>query len=194
MNLLIFRIYMLVYFYSQTKNEISRAILQYLNKAQVATFSNLDIKKNQAISLSQADALVIYDENLAETSSYFIALAISENKPILFLTNTKGNKSKNLQTLREDKNFKNKVEIFICNLKNFSALLLNFLQKLDQNSGRDIINVKYTLRVSSKMSDYLAWKSKAIGMPKADWLRKLIDDNLQNDLDYKDFLASKYKA
>ncbi len=185
---------MLVYFYSQAKNDVSRAILQYLNKAQVATFSNLDSKKNQEISLSQADALVIYDENLAETSSYFIALAISENKPILFLTNTKGNKSKNLQTLREDKNFKNKLDIFVCNLQNFSNILLNFLQKLDQNSGRDIINVKYTLRVSSKMSDYLAWKSKATGMPKADWLRSLIDDSLQKDSDYKKFLASKYKA
>lgn len=185
---------MLVYFYSQAKNEISRAILQYLNKAQVSTFSNLDTKKKQEISLSQADALVIYDENLAETSSYFIALAISENKPILFLTNTKGSKSKNLQTLREDKNFKNKVEIFICNLQNFSIVLLNFLQKLDQNSGRDIINLKYTLRISSKMSDYLAWKAKMLSMPKADWLRTLINDTLQKDLEYKKFLANKYKA
>ena len=72
--------------------------------------------------------------------------------------------------------------------------MLQFLQKLDQNSGRDVINVKYTLRVSAKMSDYLAWKSQSTAMPKADWIRNLIADTCQNDKDYQNFLNLKYKT
>ncbi|MCB9802792.1 hypothetical protein H6761_02100 [Candidatus Nomurabacteria bacterium] len=185
---------MVVYFYSQAKNEVSRAILQYLRKAQVETFSNLNANKPGDASLAQADALVIYGKNLAEESSYFVALAISENKPVLFLTDQQGIKNKALKSLGDNKNFKNKVEIKACAIKNINQILLNFLQKLDQDSGRDIINVKYTLRVSPKMSDYLAWRAQTEGMPKADWLRSLIDQQLQKDKDYHIFLQKKYKA
>jgi hypothetical protein len=185
---------MTIYFYSHEKKDISRSILQYLHKIEVEVFSNLIPTKNEETSLSKADALVVYDEGLTELSSYFVALAISENKPILFLTNKAGAQTKALQTLRSDKNFKNKLEVNICEAKNVLNILLQFLQKLDQNSGRDVINVKYTLRVSAKMSDYLAWKSQSTAMPKADWIRNLIADTCQNDKDYQNFLNQKYKT
>lgn len=117
---------MTIYFYSHEKKDISRSILQYLHKIEVEVFSNLIPTKNEETSLSKADALVVYDEGLTELSSYFVALAISENKPILFLTNKAGSQTKALQTLRSDKNFKNKLEVNICEAKNVLNILLQF--------------------------------------------------------------------
>ncbi len=185
---------MIIYFYTQTKNEISRAIIQYFRKAEVDVFSNLENNKTGNIALSQADALVVYDKSLAKDCGYFVALAISENKPILFLTDEKGVKSKTLLTLSEDKNFKNKVDLVACDVKNLADILLKFLRKLDQNSGRDIINIKYTLRVSAIMSAYLTWQSQSTAMPKADWIRNLIAEKCKNDKDYQNFLNQKYKT
>ena len=185
---------MVIYFYSQTKDEIGKGILQYLRKAQVEVFSNLNTKNPTNTSLSEADALLIYSKGLDEDSSYFVALAMSENKPVLFLTDIQGEKSKKLKNLQENKNFTDKVEIAQCNLQSVNDIILKFLQKLDQDSGRDMFNVKYTLRVSAKMSDYLDWKAKQIGARKADWLRNMISEKLQDDQEYHNFLNKKYKA
>lgn len=185
---------MLIYFYSQLKNEVSRGVLQYLKRANVDVYSNLDAQKSTDISLAEASALVVYDKSLAEESSYFVALALSENKPVLFLTDSKGVKSKSLKNLQDNKNFNNKIQIHACDKKNLNHLLLKFLQQLDQDSGRDIANIKYTLRVSPKMSDYLTWKAEQEAMPKADWLRMLIAQELEHDQAYQQFLQKKYQA
>ncbi|MBT4349503.1 hypothetical protein HOD19_01835 [bacterium] len=185
---------MVVYFYSQNQDEIGKHIFQHLRKAQVDVFSNLSTTKPADTSLNTADALLIHSTTLDEESSYFVALAMSENKPVLFLTDSRGIKSKTLKTLKNNKNFSDKMEIKQCDLQSIDDLILNFLQKLDQNSVRDMVNIKYTLRLSPKMSDYLDWKSKQIAIRKADWLRNLINKSIEGDKEYQKFLNTKYKV
>ena len=184
---------MVVYFYSQNQDEIGKHIFQRLRKIRIDVFSNLSATKPTDASLNEADALLIYSTTLDEESSYFVALAMSENKPVLFLTDNQGIKSKTLKTLKKNKNFLDKMEISQCDLQSVDELIINFLQKLDQNSVRDMVSIKYTLRLSPKMSDYLDWKAKQVSMRKADWLRNLINKKIDKDKEYQKFLNIKYK-
>ena len=57
-----------------------------------------------------------------------------------------------------------------------------------------MFNIKYTLRISRRISDYLNWKSKKVDMPKADWLRNKIKDVIERDDDYQQYLQDRYKT
>ena len=70
--------------------------------------------------------------------------------------------------------------------------IIDWMQILDKDSVRDLVNIKYTLRVSSKISEYLNWKAKQLKMRKADWLRQQIKDMIEKDKEYQEFLGKKF--
>ena len=187
---------MTIYFYSNEKNQtIGKEMIQHLKRSGAMVISNLLTSQSTGdLSLEEVDALIILGDELDANGSYFVAWALSQNKHILFLLSKQPSANQTLQTLKKNKNFSDKVNIVIYQPDDLQQILLDFLQKLDQDSGRDAVNIKYTLRISPKISDFLTWKAKHDEIRKADWLRKLITEMMQNDQAYQQFLNKKYKA
>lgn len=53
---------------------------------------------------------------------------------------------------------------------------------------REVPTIKFTLRFTPRSSRYIAWKAKQKKYSKADYLRRIIDDQIQKDDEYQNFL------
>lgn len=182
---------MMIYFYSNGSPEESKNILHYFKKAKIEVLSNLN-KTKSAESLAEIEALVIFGD-LDDQASYFMALALSQNKAVLFLPAQAKYNVNQLKNWLSSPNFKEKITVKVWQAKTGFGDLANFLQTLDKDSGRDMIHLKYTLRISPKISDYLIWKSKDVNKRKADMIREIILQMMAEDKVYHKFLQEKFK-
>ena len=96
-------------------------------------------------------------------------------------------------SLQKDNHLSKKLHIVFYGASNLQEKILDFIRSLDQGSLRDLFNIKYTLRVSGKINDYLNWKAKKVDTRKADWLRDRIQDIMKSDSDYQKYLQDRYK-
>ncbi len=182
---------MMIYFYSNGSSEESKNILNYFKKAKIEVLSNLN-KGKSAESLAEIEALVIFGD-LDDQASYFMALALSQNKVVLFLPAKAKYNVGQLKNWLNSPNFKDKITVKVWQDKTGFGDLANFLQTLDKDSGRDMIHLKYTLRISPKISDYLIWKSQDAHKRKADMIREIILQMMSDDKKYQEFLQEKFK-
>ncbi len=188
---------MKIYFYSPQASSEASLVSNYLKQAGVSLLSNLApvLKKNKDNSEGalKVDALLILAKNLDTQAAYLLALVLAQNRPVLCLL-PKGSKlDSTLENLNQQANFAKKLQISFYQDSDLKQQVIAWLQTLDQGKLRNLFNIKYTLRLSGKISDYLNWKASDANMSGADWLRQLIQDNMDNDTAYQTVLKNKYK-
>jgi len=184
-------IYMKVYFYSNNPAEAkeNKEIIRYLKRAGVTVGSNLS---GQTEMKNKLDALIVQGKKLDAKASYLMALTLSQGKDVLCLLPKGVKADEALSGLQSDDNFGQKLHLKFYQPDGLLDQVISFIKSLDQDSLRDLANIKYTLRLSSKISDYLNWKAKIKKMRKADWLRQQINQIMDNDTQYKKFLEDKF--
>lgn len=183
---------MRVYFYTnqETNNKIAKEIISHLRRAEIQVISSLTAAET---SLDQFDAFVFQGENFDTKAGYLVALALAQNKRVLCLLPEGSKLDNSLETLKGNKNLAKHLFVEFYQDNNLSEKLSDFLQKLDKEVVRDLFNIKYTLRVSNKINEYLNWKAKKLAVKKADWIRERIQDIIKDDSDYQEFLQNKFK-
>ncbi len=183
---------MKIYFYTSSINSQSKDIIKYIKRIGFDLSTNITEGNIQDQSLDKIDTLVVQGQKLDGKSGYLIALSLSQNKEVLVLL-PKGNKpDSTLYDLQQDKNFSKRLKIIFYTSESLEKDIIDWMQILDKDSVRDLVNIKYTLRVSSKISEYLNWKAKQLKMRKADWLRQQIKDMIEKDKEYQEFLGKKF--
>ncbi|MBT4849556.1 hypothetical protein HON36_01750 [Candidatus Parcubacteria bacterium] len=188
---------MKIYFYSSDKTIDSKHVERYLKQVGIEIVDDSKGGINQDASVKpfgKMEALIFQGKNLDARAGYLIALALSQNKEVFCLL-PNGNKiDGTLQSLKDDKNFNKRLKIEFYQNTDLKQKIFDFLKTLDKGDIRDLFNIKYTLRISRRISDYLNWKSKKVDMPKADWLRNKIKDVIERDDDYQQYLQDRYKT
>ncbi|MFA5127362.1 MAG: hypothetical protein WC465_05210 [Patescibacteria group bacterium] len=189
---------MKLYFYSPQNNADSQLAMSALKQAGVSLSSNLlparNLPKGKEESLTKVDGLLVLAKNFDPQAAYLIALTLSQNRPVLCLLPKGQAPDKTLQSLQAQPNFAKKLRIDFYEPAQIKAPVIVWLQSLDQDSLRNLFNIKYTLRLSAKISDYLNWKAKQTSMTGADWLRQQIQDAMDKDSDYQQVLKNKFKV
>lgn len=191
---------MKIYLYttSEEKKEENKKIASYLRRANLDVLSNLDNPKKiqdfqTGESLPKIDLLIIHGDKLDNKSGYLTALTLAQNKQVLYLLPQSTKIDEVTNTLQKNHNFKKRLEIKFYQGQELLDRLGEFLEAQEAGQRPDLFNIKYTLRVSKKINDYLNWKGQALAMPKADWLRAEIEKMMAQDKGYQDFLKNKYK-
>lgn len=187
---------MKIYFYSLDKTIDSKSIERYLKQAdmEVIDDSKSNSQEMSANLFGKIDALIFQGSVLDARAGYLIALALSQNKEVFCLLPLGAKVDDTLQNLKQDKNFVKKLKIDFYQSKSLKEKLFDFLKSLDKKNVKDLFNIKYTLRISSSIADYLNWKSKKEDIPKADWLRDKIKDMMDADTGYQKYLGDRYKT
>lgn len=188
---------MKVYFYTNNNVEDSDAkiVKEYLKKSGVEVFSNIDNFSGdlEKPPLEKVEAFIFQGKKLDTKASYLIALVLAQNKEVLCLLPEGSKSEESLDDLKADSKLAKKISIEFYESDNLKAKILNFLKVIDNDSIRNLFNIKYTLRISSKIAEYLNWKTKDKGTKKADWLRDKIQNIMDEDDQYQDFLKDKFK-
>jgi len=190
---------MKIYFYSNQylNNQDAKDINLYLKKAGVDVISNLSASGNGGTeegSLDKVDAFIFQGDKLDTKASYLIALVLAQRKEVLCLLPQGAKLDASLKDLEADSKLAKKIHIEIYNKNILKEKVLDFLKIIDNDSIRSLFNIKYTLRISSKIADYLNWKSKQKNIKKADWIRNEIQQLMEDDKKYQEFLKNKFNS
>ena len=188
---------MTIYFYtsSDANNNEAKSILDCLKKSGSQVISNLlPQSQYKEMALDNVSALVLQGDDLDDQSNYFIALALAQSKPVLCLLAKQSAANKIFETLKTNKNFQEQVRVVFYQPNNLQKKVLDFLKELDSQTGQTVANIKYTLRISPKISEYLAWKTDKANRRKADWVRNTLLEVMENDEKYQKHLKNKFSA
>lgn len=157
----------------------------------ISGFSSQDLEKiNQSgeVLLERMDALVIEGSRSVPESGYLIAIALTHQKPILYLVEKGKPLNKNLLHLQQDKTSSKFLTLANYTEKNLGSVIAEFLEQVEKGEGREVPTIKFTLRITSRIERYLQWKTHNTKISKADFLRNKIEDLIDADDEYQKFI------
>jgi predicted DNA-binding protein len=188
-----------IYFYSNASDndQNSQQILQYLRRVGTTVISETSTKKIAteagALPMDKVDALLIYGQKLDAQAGYWLAWAVSKNKDVLCLLPEGSKIDAALEHLMTDSVASKKLHLERYQTKDVLEKVANFLETFGQENLSELYNIKYTLRLSRKINEYLDWKSANTQIDKATWLRENIQNLMDSDKDWQSYLSTKFK-
>lgn len=166
-------------------------LMSNLVDRNISGFSSQDLEKiNQSgeVLLERMDALVIEGSRSVPESGYLIAIALTHQKPILYLVEKGKPLNKNLLHLQQDKTSSKFLTLANYTEKNLGSVIAEFLEQVEKGEGREVPTIKFTLRITSRIERYLQWKTHNTKISKADFLRNKIEDLIDADDEYQKFI------
>jgi hypothetical protein len=135
-----------------------------------------DLYKNTLIKIRKADVIVLEVSVQSLSMGYIIDKALENCKPVILLYKEKVDVNPYFVGGIQDE----KLQVYDYNLNNLKDLLRNALD--DANEQMD---VRFNFFVSPKIVQYLDWISKFRKMPRAVYLRRLIEKEMEKNKEYK---------
>ncbi len=179
--------------YKKNKEDTYRKIISILkkNNYQVLSYGVLDKEIDVILKQTDKQRIEFYNSvikwinecDLMITEASFpstihigheISLAIEKNKPVIAL-HEKGKEPFFLKGINTDKLFL--VEYDLDNLER------EIKQGIDY--AKDQMDTRFNFFISPKIGNYLDWIAKKKKTPRAVYLRKLIEENMEENQDYK---------
>ena len=184
---------MKVYFYapdgkqSQTADNV-RAALDILGRSGVEAITKdrpveqafpdtyRQIERRGESFLDYVDAIIIEGSEADSEVGYLLAYAIAQKKPALLLLR-KGMANRNPLASFGQRLPKNLTMRFYRS-ETLEQQLVSFLRQLGEIEYQEVPSIKFTLRITPQIEQYLSWKTHNTKITKADFLRALILDDV----------------
>jgi hypothetical protein len=137
--------------------------------------------------LDQMDALVIEGTQSDPEVGYLLAYAISGKKPTLYLIE-KGSQAKNPLSYLAPKNIPTNIIVRTYTDQTIDRAVSELLEQIEHSEYAETPSIKFTLRITPLIEQYLHWKTHNTNLSKADFLRQLlIDEVIKQDEEYKKY-------
>jgi len=155
--------------------------------------NNIDFKKEDLekmnesgeILLDKMDCIIIEASKPDQEIGYLLAYAISQKKPLLYIYQ-KGTPEKVARGYLTKKNTPYFIRMASYTAKDLEQIVLQFIDEVGMGKGiKEKPTIKFTLRITSQMERYLDWKSKRKKVTKADFLRKILEEMIDQDNDFR---------
>ncbi|MDP3964125.1 MAG: hypothetical protein Q8Q20_00490 [bacterium] len=197
----------LYYYASRTENSKLRGqqetIRTLLEQSGVTVISNLQPDDAAAMTaleraeeagqnaLEQIDALVVEGSASDPEVGYFLAFAISTKKPTLFLME-KGSTATNPLSYLAGKNVPSQVKVKRYSEKTLESAVYEMVGDFESSEFAETPTIKFTLRITPLIENYLHWKTHNTKITKADFLRKLIlEEVIKKDEEFRKYRGRK---
>ncbi len=116
---------------------------------------------------------------------YSLAMGLMQKKPVLYLYQGKTAGKEFLRT-NLDKSQRDQLTIASYSADDLDGHVGHFLTGVEANpEPGDIPNIKFTLRITKRIEQYLAWRTHNLPMSKADFLRNMIQEMMASDDEYQ---------
>jgi hypothetical protein len=134
--------------------------------------------------LELIDAIIIEGSTTDPEIGYLLAFAIAQKKPALLLLR-KHTSVKNPLTTFGQKVPRN-IRVVFYDASNVEKRVLAFLATIGSFEYEELPTIKFTLRITPQIEEYLDWKTHNTKLTKADFLRKIIlDDVIAQDATFQ---------
>ncbi|MFA6918966.1 MAG: hypothetical protein WC244_02525 [Patescibacteria group bacterium] len=183
-------------------SDFAESVVKILNRAGVLVLSNfkqedifefaeqdLERVENSGESiLKKIDAIIIDSNSSTEENGYLVALALTHKKPILYLVEKGYVIDRHLSGLLKNKDVAKLLRVAFYHDHNLEKVILKFIAETESGNGTEVPNIKFTLRITSKIERYLYWKTHNTKLSKADYLRDILEKMIAEDEEYKKYL------
>lgn len=186
-----------IYFFASRatseKNRVRQGLIRAaLERAGAVVQTNLDHAEapsgnveHAGPRLEEMDALVIEGTSGDPEVGYLLAFAISAKKTTLYLME-KGSQAKNPLKYLPAKTIPAHILVRTYHEPTISQAIGELLDHLQQGEFAEIPSIKFTLRITPLIEQYLHWKTHNTSLSKADFLRQLIiEEVIKKDEEYK---------
>jgi nucleoside 2-deoxyribosyltransferase len=173
----------------QQSLDVLKAIEKFdhtVDKSQMQTSYEQEIAhmeeayKNNYNAIKKCDVVVVEASGFSSGIGFLVATALNEKKPVLALHNKNTNASTSV-TLKSVKNKHFKFAEYTEN--DLEQILKSFFQET-----KSILDTKFILIISPEIDHYLQWVSDNRRMHKAQVVRLALEEGMEKDKEYKDFI------
>lgn len=180
---------MIIYIYPDNTNETKKIIaivkqrgflvLTEENKDRVNFLQHSTEEKD---SWNKVQGVILEGSRLEAKLGYLTAYAIAKNKPILYLIQKGNSLDEQLKYLEQEKdNFK----IKYYSLKSLEKVITHFLRVNLQGRKIEKAKIKFTLRLTATLEQFLIFKAKQQKTTKAKLVRKFLEKLMGEDKAYR---------
>lgn len=150
------------------------------------TVDREEIYKKTVESELMADVVVVEGTVPSFSIGHQITLAIDKSKPVLFLLNKKVENENLLKSTFIDGINSPLLSVKNYDLDNIKSILENFFLKY-----KDGLHVRFNLVLNNELDNYLDWASFTYKDNKSEFIRKLIQERLLQETEYKKYIEEK---
>ncbi len=142
--------------------------------------------------LERVQAIIIEGSEPDPEVGYLLAYAIAQKKPALLLTLKGHIRQGPLETFGRAHGIPKTLQQAHYLPATAEKSLTTFLERLDAIPYMQIPSIKFTLRITDEIEEFLHWKTHNTKLSKADYLRKAIQEDIMGaDEAYKKYRRSR---
>lgn len=182
--------------YEQIIQKLTDAGLKVVFRTESDFISGMDesqiaqIQETGESILNHVDGIVIETTTSDPEIGYLLAHAILQKKPTLCFYQKGSQIKTTLSYLGQ------KIPSFIFlkpyEKEDLEKTIADYIKLFEMDSElSEITNIKFTLRISKKISHFLDWKTHNTKKTKADFLRELIEKIIKEDDKYQKYLTQR---
>jgi len=184
---------MIVYVLNKSANDISAVVRQSgstvwssIHDAPQAALEGLALNV-----LERVDAIILEIAHPADELLYILAQAIIMHKPTLCLYPKDAIPGEILLHLSK-KTIPHSILKKAYIPSSLTEIIKRFLATIDQSLDiADVPNIKFTLRLTPSLAEYLDWLVQDQAVNKADYLRVVLKSQLEQDQSYQRYLQAR---
>lgn len=142
--------------------------------------------------LERVQAIIIEGTEPDPEVGYLLAYAIAQKKPALLMTLKGRMRRSPLETFGKVHGIPTTLQQAHYMPATAEKALQCFLERFDAAAFPQIPSIKFTLRITDEIAEFLHWKTLNTKLSKADYLRKaILDDIIGKDETYKKYRRSQ---
>ncbi len=163
-----------------------------MEEVQVSSEVLAESRNNDVPLLEQMDAFLIEGTSSDPEIGFLLAHAIALKKPALYLYR-RGTVPQVFSRLRQ-RELPGFVKVIAYDEDKISSIILSFLKAIEGVVIREMPRIKFTLRVTNTIEEYLHFKTHNTKLSKADYLRERIDQQMMQDQDWQEYQKKRHKT
>lgn len=156
-----------------------------LEEVQVSAEVMADSREHDVPLLEQMDAFIIEGTSSDPEIGYLLAHAIALKKPALYLYQ-RGTVPQVFSRLRQ-RELPSYIKVIAYDQEKLTVAIPHFLKSIEGVIIREVPRIKFTLRVTASIEEYLHFKTHNTKLSKADYLREQIDTVMEKDEDWQEY-------
>ncbi len=154
-------------------------------EVQVSAEVMADSREHDVPLLEQMDAFIIEGTTSDPEIGFLLAHAIALKKPAIYLYR-RGTVPQIFSRLSK-RELPGYVKVVAYDDEKLGATILSFLKSIEGVVIREVPRIKFTLRVTNTIEEYLHFKTHNTKLSKADYLREQIEKLMTDDQDWEKF-------
>jgi hypothetical protein len=150
-------------------------------------------QQSAAPLLDAMQAMVVEGSTPDPQAGYLLAYAIAEKRPLLYLY-ARGEVAPEVLRYLNLKDIPKHVVVTTYTPANLERTVEEFLKRFGKVKIREVPRIKFTLRLTPTIDEYLDFKTRNTKKTKADYLRDKLDKLLEDDDEFQQYLRKRSRG